>query len=306
VLRGDPDGSANAYAWTYSWNGGELLVSSRLVEELNEDQLRTVILHELGHIKEHHYWLGLVPSALEAALVGAALPVVFWVERTIDSVAIRWLLTSIGLLLWGSLIVARRSLSIRQELRADAFAAARVGPEMAAETLRRTTQLTHDPFRVDPGLELALGHASLATRLAHLEGAPTRDLRPGDSGSQRSTARFSRTVSRFRDEQLQEFAKHLEARYEKAFREHDAMLRVFPVRIPHPWMVGEGAQVSLIPIQSYALHWESDLSSQIEIARRRRLTREWHPILTSDEVEAWLASKTRTYLARIVPAETTE
>ena len=108
-----------------------------------------------------------------------------------------------------------------------------------------------------------------------------------------------RVVRRFRSPWLSDLATEIEKDLRDAFAPHEAELKIQPIRISHLTEVGEGVQLTLVPHDPKRWTWWGDFESDLEVFRRRRLSKAWTELIGPDEVSKWARSKARDYLARL-------
>jgi hypothetical protein len=147
-----------------------ILVGRPLLDSLPEDELKAIMLHEVGHIAHHD----LPRLCLLSMLIGSASAALFcWVQLWMD----RWQVGAYWVGIYGALQYAigygliTGLITKRMEYRADAFAAAHVGAGTYAAMLTRLDQLTDGLLTrgnmTHPTLEQRLRHvAATAPRVA--------------------------------------------------------------------------------------------------------------------------------------------
>lgn len=118
------------------------------------------------------------------------------------------------------------------------------------------------------------------------------------SGS-RSHRGVCRHVKAFGLPWLEEAADEVVQEFAQRFDPLDADLKAFPIHVSHLAEVGEGVQLGISPRDPHNLGIVADFESDIEVRRRRRLSRDWTELRSPEQVRAWLRQEAETYLARL-------
>jgi hypothetical protein len=108
-----------------------------------------------------------------------------------------------------------------------------------------------------------------------------------------------RPVKRFRDKEIEQVARSVEARYEGRFEPHGAKLAVLPEQISHLRSVGEGVELHLFPANTKTWpHW-GRFESDVEARRRPRMSGAWERTMSLQDVERWLQTEAENYLLQL-------
>ena len=108
-----------------------------------------------------------------------------------------------------------------------------------------------------------------------------------------------RPVKRFRDKEIEQVARSVEASYKGRFEPYGAKLAVLPEQISHLRSVGEGVALTLFPANKKTWpHW-GRFESDVEIRRRTRMSRAWERTMSPQDVERWLRTGADNYLLQL-------
>ncbi len=157
--------SANAWATFY----GTVGVTSKLKEEFNEEEIRAILAHEVGHLKgmdvPRLFWTSLV-------LLLTWLGLVLWIGAMDNSIgrvvrAFSFMINIFVLpVILGFLMAPARH---KAELAADRFAVEVTGDlDLVARTLIKIHDINHSPHRLTAWDERMSSHPALTTRLKKL------------------------------------------------------------------------------------------------------------------------------------------
>jgi STE24 endopeptidase len=151
-----------------------VVLSDRLIQDLEPEEVEAVFGHEVGHIKHHHmlFYLGFVLASLVAlvAIHNAAIayckdnmPVLFGWLQAMDAVPFL-------LLLAGYVVVVFGFLSRRCERQADIFGSRAVSCQAFIAALEKVASM-NGLHRERPGWLSSWQHSTIARRVAFLEKA---------------------------------------------------------------------------------------------------------------------------------------
>jgi STE24 endopeptidase len=151
-----------------------VLITDYLLDNTDPEALDGVVLHEIGHAKQHHLLKKL------GAFVGAMF-VLFGVfggivALTHPSPAIAAI--GVAALVLMSVIVVNGVVGIRLETKADDFAASVVGPDAMRRGLDTLAQLNTAKRRTGPVWNLVTQHPGIAQRVERLEAEGAHEPRP--------------------------------------------------------------------------------------------------------------------------------
>ncbi|NJE11839.1 M48 family metalloprotease [Thermococcus sp. LS2] len=145
-----------------------VVLTRGLVENFEEDEIKAVLAHEIGHIKGKHLW------------INATLTIgwfVFWI-------GVVYALHKFGIKLFSSpwvffgvfffayftyLFIIEAKIALRNEFKADEFAAKVVGKEATIRALEKLAELNLTPKRTGKWFNFLSFHPSIEERIKHLE-----------------------------------------------------------------------------------------------------------------------------------------
>lgn len=146
-----------------------IFVTPHLLENFEEDEIKAVLAHEIEHIKGKHLW------------INATLTIgwfVFWVGLV-------YALHKLGIKLFSSpwvffgvfffayftyLFIIEAKIALRNEFKADEFAAKIVGKEATIRALEKLAELNLTPKRTGKWFNILSFHPSIEERIRHLGG----------------------------------------------------------------------------------------------------------------------------------------
>lgn len=148
-----------------------VVVTDRLLEELNEDEIEAVFGHEVGHMKHHHMFFYMVFILTSLMLLGGLWSAGNWWFENADvpewlrhTVAV-WLILGI---VTGYILVVFGWLSRRCERQADIFGAKTTSPAAFVSALEKVADLNGIP-RERPGFFSWWQHSTIADRIDFIE-----------------------------------------------------------------------------------------------------------------------------------------
>lgn len=156
-----------------------VVVTDRLLEELNEDEIEAVFGHEVGHMKHHHMFFYMVFILTSLMLLGGLWSAGNWWLEHAD--VPEWLRTLVSAETWHTaavllilgivalyILVVFGWLSRRCERQADIFGAKTTSPAAFVSALEKVADLNGIP-REQPGFLSWWQHSTIADRIDFLE-----------------------------------------------------------------------------------------------------------------------------------------
>lgn len=141
-----------------------VVVTDYLLDELDAPHVDAIVMHEIGHGKEHHLPLKLAASlALGAGLAALALSDAAAVLPDVPVVLI-----GLPVFVLGLVMLVHGVLGVHLERRADDYAAAAVGPQVVADALDRLAELNSLQRRTGRVWNLLNQHPGMEQRVARL------------------------------------------------------------------------------------------------------------------------------------------
>jgi Zn-dependent protease with chaperone function len=156
-----------------------VVVTDRLLNELNEEEIEAVFGHEVGHMKHHHMFFYMVFILMSLMLLGGLWSAGHWLLRGFE--APEWLSASVGAAAWHTvavwlilglvaayILVVFGWLSRRCERQADIFGAKTASPAAFVSALEKVADLNGIP-RERPGFLSWWQHSTIADRIDFIE-----------------------------------------------------------------------------------------------------------------------------------------
>jgi Zn-dependent protease with chaperone function len=165
VVEPGPLGATNGFVIGIGPSGSRVHLTERLLAGFDDDDLSAVLAHEVGHRELHHLATRLGAS-LAVSVAALTLMCVLTVDHA-DGLALLALSVLVALVPVLRLRLVG-GLAVRQELAADAYAAARVGPLAMRRALERLFADNRLPAEVSHRRARKQGHPSLRQRLDQL------------------------------------------------------------------------------------------------------------------------------------------
>ncbi|MFP8954465.1 M48 family metalloprotease [Natrialbaceae archaeon A-arb3/5] len=164
LLEGESTKTANAMVAGTIPGLRYVFLTDYLLEECSDDELRAILAHEFGHVAGRHLWQrGLVTVAAIVAWIVAAEPLGVTALEEQFGFAGLFLPLMAGYAVYHVLLLG--GLAYWQEYRADAYAAARAGPDAtvdALEVLASANDMTREAGLL---YSLATHHPPIADRI---------------------------------------------------------------------------------------------------------------------------------------------
>lgn len=152
-----------------------VLVTDYLLDDLDDDALDAVLLHEIGHAKQHH-----LPKKAFAALLALVVVVVPMAAAMEAWESARGAVAALMLLAMPvTLLLVHGLLGLRLERRADDFAAAARGPEALLRGLDRLAELNDAKRRTGFVWNLLSQHPGIEQRQERLRARSRRRMAVG-------------------------------------------------------------------------------------------------------------------------------
>jgi hypothetical protein len=104
---------------------------------------------------------------------------------------------------------------------------------------------------------------------------------------------------RFSSPSLAVAGRRIERDFGEAFAEFGATPVVVPVKLVRLLRVGEGVALSVDPHDIAGWEWWGYFEDELEIATRRRFSRDWRRVVSDEDAETWLRERAETYLKRL-------
>jgi Zn-dependent protease with chaperone function len=172
-----PEQMANAMLMGLLPRSRYVLITDRLLRELEPDELDAVLAHELGHAKRHHLliklgamlvtWLPAAGLAVIAALSG---------HRSVPLAAALMILAMV--LVIASLVVVQGLVGVRLERSADDYASATAGPDALRRGLEKLAAANAMKRRTGRMWNLLTQHPGLDQRVDRLRKGAAREAQP--------------------------------------------------------------------------------------------------------------------------------
>ncbi|NJE04360.1 M48 family metalloprotease [Thermococcus sp. MV11] len=169
IVKGKPDQKlANAMVTGIIPRYRYVVLTRYLVDNFEEDEIKAVLAHEIGHIKGKHLW------------INAALSIgwfIFWIgliyilhKFNVQLFSSPWVFFGVfffAFYFW--LFVIESRIAIRNEFKADEFAANVVGLEPTLMALKKLAELNLLPEKTGKWFNLLNRHPSIEKRIRHLK-----------------------------------------------------------------------------------------------------------------------------------------
>ncbi len=167
VLKNSPD-VVNAYATGFLPGHRYIVLTQGLLEKMDRDEIKAVVAHELGHIKLHHLWinLGLAVGwfiffmAVVQALKRLGIPI-------FSNPMVNIITLLVALLTWNYIFSG--FVAVRNEFKADEFAAKLVGADAMARALEKLYQYGNYPKKTAWWFKLLSYHPCIEERIRHVK-----------------------------------------------------------------------------------------------------------------------------------------
>ena len=145
-----------------------IFLTEYLLENFSTDEIKAVIAHEIGHIKGRHL---IINAILKVGWLVFWMGVVYGLQRMgielFESDAVFFAVFFLALFSYNLLIEAR--VALRNEFKADEFAAKVVGKETVMSALEKLSELNMTPKRTGKWFNLLSLHPSVEERIEHLK-----------------------------------------------------------------------------------------------------------------------------------------
>jgi len=169
IVKGKPGGKlANAVVTGIIPRFRYVVLTTGLVENFEEDEIKAVLAHEIGHVKGRHLW------------VNAALSIgwfLFWggIVYTLSRFNVRlfsspWVFFAVfffAFYFW--FFVIESEIAIRNEFKADEFAVKTVGLEPTVRALKKLAELSLVPEKTGKWFNLLNRHPPIGRRIEYLK-----------------------------------------------------------------------------------------------------------------------------------------
>ncbi len=146
-----------------------IILTEGLLENLDKDEIKAVMAHEIGHIKGKHLW---IDAYLSIGWFAFWLGVVYLFGRLgipVLSSPDSFLVVFLGALLTYEYVIAAK-IALRNELKADEYAAGIVGREPTARALEKLAELNLIPKKTGKLFNVLTSHPSIEERIKHVKG----------------------------------------------------------------------------------------------------------------------------------------
>jgi len=145
-----------------------IFLTEYLLENFSTDEIKAVIAHEIGHIKGKHL---IINAILTVGWLVFWMGIVYGLQRfgirLFESDAVFFAVFFLALFSYNLLIEAR--VALRNEFKADEFAAKVAGKETVMRALEKLSELNMTPKKTGKWFNLLNLHPSIEERIEHLK-----------------------------------------------------------------------------------------------------------------------------------------
>jgi len=145
-----------------------VFITEYLLENFDKEEIKAVLAHEIGHIRGRHllinallsigwfaFWMGLVYGLHKLGIKLFDPPIVFFAV--------------FFMAYFGYLFIVEAKIMLRNEFKADEFAAKVVGKETTIKALEKLSELNLTPKRTGKWFNILSFHPSIEERIDHLK-----------------------------------------------------------------------------------------------------------------------------------------
>ncbi|WP_297436608.1 M48 family metallopeptidase [Thermococcus sp.] len=143
-----------------------IFVTEYMLETFKPEEIKAVIAHEIGHIKGKHLWINLLVAI---GWFGFWMGVVFaLIKLGVDILSPAVFFGAFGVAYVIYFVIIQGRISLRNEFKADEFAAEVVGKKTVIRTLEKLAEVNLTPKRTGKWFNLLNYHPSIEERVRHL------------------------------------------------------------------------------------------------------------------------------------------